>query len=394
MKCNIVCLLLVLFQTLKVIGDDVVPISTNFVNNNKNDKDYFHASEIIINTAGKLIGKCFFEIKWFDLRQKIICTQNIITKKTCIRNDKWEKISDWYSEIHKFSEGLAGFCNGNKFGYINTKGEKVIPAVFDGIQAFSDGVAEVTIKEKVRSDLGFGHFTVYINKAGEVAFPGKYLRASQFKNGIAYVTDFISGKSGYIDKKGKFVLTNKQIESEGYSLISCSEGMFEIKNSKGKIGFINSKGDIIFSPQFDAYLSVFYKGLAVVSFKSNICLINNKGNIIAQKKKKYMQIGGFSEGLSPVILLNSPKRVAHSLLGSTKKSNSNHDNSKYLSDNIEKIGFIDRQFNLKIPLLFQDAKEFINGFAAVKMNGKWGFINKKGHFVVNPVYDKIIYGFL
>ena len=38
---------------------------------------------------------------------------------------------------------------------------------------------------------------------------------------------------------------------------------------------------------------------------------------------------------------------------------------------------------------FNSARSFVNGYAGVKMGGKWGFINRKGEIVVKCVYDKI-----
>ena len=33
---------------------------------------------------------------------------------------------------------------------------------------------------------------------------------------------------------------------------------------------------------------------------------------------------------------------------------------------------------------------FYNGYAAVKVNGKWGFINHKNEFIAEPKYDELL----
>lgn len=48
-----------------------------------------------------------------------------------------------YDELYPFSEGLAAVKKDGKFGYINTKGELVIPCQFDKACDFSDGLAIV-----------------------------------------------------------------------------------------------------------------------------------------------------------------------------------------------------------------------------------------------------------
>ena len=46
-----------------------------------------------------------------------------------------------------------------------------------------------------------------------------------------------------------------------------------------------------------------------------------------------------------------------------------------------KWGFINEKQQWVIQPKFEDAKEFQNGKAAAKLNGKWGFINKRGEWL-------------
>ena len=48
-----------------------------------------------------------------------------------------------YDGIDNFSEGLASFRVGNLFGFVNKKGEEVIPPQFTRAYGFNDGVAMV-----------------------------------------------------------------------------------------------------------------------------------------------------------------------------------------------------------------------------------------------------------
>ncbi|MFD2445117.1 WG repeat-containing protein [Bacillus sp. CGMCC 1.16607] len=63
----------------------------------------------------------------------------------------------------------------------------------------------------------------------------------------------------------------------------------------------------------------------------------------------------------------------------------------YVRDgNKKKWGYINHKGNFVSPLKYEDAQDFqANGLAAVKMNGKYGLINRFGQFIVWPRYDSI-----
>ena len=54
-----------------------------------------------------------------------------------------------------------------------------------------------------------------------------------------------------------------------------------------------------------------------------------------------------------------------------------------------KYGYIDKNKNLVIKAVYDDAYPFYNGNAPAKMNGKWGLIDKKGKYIIEPEYDDI-----
>ncbi|WP_294632027.1 WG repeat-containing protein [uncultured Bacteroides sp.] len=71
-----------------------------------------------------------------------------------------------YKAAHAFSEGLASVSeDGKKFGYINPKGEVVIPFIYDHITPFINGTASVGISDEVDGKLVEQYFV--INKKGE-----------------------------------------------------------------------------------------------------------------------------------------------------------------------------------------------------------------------------------
>jgi WD40 repeat protein len=60
----------------------------------------------------------------------------------------------------------------------------------------------------------------------------------------------------------------------------------------------------------------------------------------------------------------------------------------------EKVGFVRQRgsgkYEMLIPFVYDEAFDFVEGLAAVRQNGKWGFVDEKGQQVIAPQYDLII----
>lgn len=85
-------------------------------------------------------------------------------------------------------------------------------------------------------------------------------------------------------------------------------------------------------------------------------ILDEKGKTISNETYSY--IGQFSEGLFPV-------------------------------EKNEKFGFITVDGKLKIPFKYDYASEMINGVSVVKIDGKYGLIDRKGKFLIEPLLEDI-----
>jgi len=62
--------------------------------------------------------------------------------------------------------------------------------------------------------------------------------------------------------------------------------------------------------------------------------------------------------------------------------------------NRKKYGFVDRNDNIVIRIMYDDARDFNDGLAAVKsyndnFNSRWGFVDKTGNMVISQKYDYV-----
>ncbi|MDR3614100.1 MAG: WG repeat-containing protein [Candidatus Obscuribacterales bacterium] len=117
-----------------------------------------------------------------------------------------------------FSEDLAAAQHNENllWGFVNRKYNLVIPASFDDVRSFKEGLAAVKAtpeKDKSLDDLNPPKFWGFIDHKGHWVVKPKFLSAESFSDGLACVTvaapttwDQNGTKTGYINKKGDFVI--------------------------------------------------------------------------------------------------------------------------------------------------------------------------------------------
>jgi len=54
-----------------------------------------------------------------------------------------------------------------------------------------------------------------------------------------------------------------------------------------------------------------------------------------------------------------------------------------------KWGFVDKNGQLVIKVQFDDVNSFSEGLAPAKINNKWGVVNRTGEFILQPQFDYI-----
>lgn len=110
------------------------------------------------------------------------------------------EINNIYKEADSFHEGVAAVTiDGEKFGFIDRKGECVIPFKFDYSCRFSEGLAAIKIKDK------WG----YIDHSGDVVIDTLYDRVNDFMLGSAIVGICIGEKMEVNDEYGNHYFYRK-----------------------------------------------------------------------------------------------------------------------------------------------------------------------------------------
>jgi len=103
--------------------------------------------------------------------------------------------------------------------------------------AKSGGLASVRIGDDKTGKWG------YIDKSGGWVISPQFDAAEQFSEGLAAVQ--IAGKYGYIDKRGDWIIPPQFDRAEQFS-----EGLAAVKIAE-KYGYIDNCGRYVINPQFD-----------------------------------------------------------------------------------------------------------------------------------------------
>lgn len=267
------------------------------------------------------------------------------------------QFADDYHVIDSFSEGLAMVMDykERKSGYINAKGEEVIPFSFYSADAFSEGLAAVGVdlpKEEGRqsAETRYG----YIDKAGNWVVEPKYRRAFAFQDGLAKVED-TDRNIGYIDKTGKEVIPLR------YNKITDFwNGKAFAQEKSGEVFLIDRTGKKLKSIITGEYMSGHGNGIISIEAEEQVApgrveyvkLYFDENGRVSEKDAEWRM--RLSEGLAP-----------------------------YQDEKTGKYGYVGEDGTWVIAPTFDFARDFKDGYAVVSKkvtlaNGKedvqWGTV--------------------
>lgn len=178
---------------------------------------------------------------------------------------------------------------------------------------------------------------------------------------------------------------------------------------KQKWGYTNLEGKMVIPAIYD-YAAPFSESRAIVALNNQPCVIDEQNKRIVDTGI-YMSIARYSEGLSYAMDYKQNKfyidvqgkrvitlaadiydaRPFRSGLACVAKKVDVHV-QKFNHDLVYlgyKFGYMDKSGNMVIPFSYDDADDFENGLARVKVDTKFGVINTSGAFVLQPGYSNI-----
>jgi hypothetical protein len=247
----------------------------------------------------------------------------------------------------------------NKYGIIDKIGIPKLPCKYDELDSFKEGLAVFRLNDK------YG----FIDTNGVVVIPPKFEKTKPFTEGIAAVQ--LNGKLGFINKRGELIISNiyDTIPINDYHQIAIFRNGFTNVKLKNKSGLIDSNGRILLPFIYDHIFSEY-----IDSKEENNLTPQNKSKEIVWCVRKNKKMGIYNPK-------NKIIGLKYDFIGA------------FYDDLAEfwlngKKGFLNKKGLIIIPAKFDKVGSFSNGLASVVLNGKVGYVNKQGKVVIPCIYDQ------
>lgn len=263
-----------------------------------------------------------------------------------------------------FSEGRCAVFRGGQWGYVNRRGELVIPCRYDMAGPFSEGLAAVTV----------GELTGYLTPDGAWAIEPRFLRAWGFtSSGVAAA-----------------VATMKEVDGP---MLRELKKDFSVKELRGMWGLIDRSGAWVKRPTFDhaetelhTSMGVAGGGLggplrlvedrAIVRQKKAWGVIDGQGNAVVEPK--LLKVGDFADGLAAF----QKKVIGRQRWGLLDRQGRTVVEPRFLGAPCPRAAFVEglAPFAVELDPDLDQARRRFGQFGV----GSWGYVDRKGDFVIPP----------
>lgn len=347
----------------------------------------------------------------------------------------------------KAIDGMIEIVKDKRCGYVDVTGHIILEPTYKEIGRFNDGYAIVSKGVPYYDERGQEkEYSIYgvINSSFKVVIPCEFhsikyeKEKGLFKTDVGYKTtdgkyiaDF-NGKIIYVDRKYKYC---KEFHDD------FAIAVLAYSDSDARYALINSKSEDILPPIFEG-LELIVNGVYKFKLNGKYGLVDSKGNILLQNL--YEGIGKFEDNLACVSIIDtfnnyklygyidsSGKEILPTVFEFIGKRHDkysvimsngvwelfnvdNHNRTRIpkasyvgpLQNGLFKIniggdyleqgkveggswGYINQNGEVVIEPIYEYAYNFSEGLAAVKQNGKYGFIDKDGNTIVPFEFDEV-----
>lgn len=349
---------------------------------------YMKASEVMNSIdlqveIGELYREMGDEYKAVDLGEELLATYKDDIKAYEFMFDLYydsdNKLSCFqiYDDITKRglkSKTITDIIEGWKFAYYFETREYL------QVGDYKDGICIVEGKKR----LG------YVNTSSTIVASGDYSKLGPYNENLAPIVTS-QGEAYYIDTAGE---KKKVIKNAGamFELGMIENGIFSVFNGY-TWAFYNEDGTKI-SEDYDK-VSNMSNGIAAVMNDRKWSIINSSGEVISEETYDSVVMDDNKIAMhNDRIFVKSGNKYYMLDKNGKKVNETEYQNADcfrsggYAAVKIDgKWGYVDASGNVVISPQYDGARSFSCGLAAVKIGDKWGFINEEGTVVIEPLFE-------
>ena len=317
-----------------------------------------------------------------------------------------------YDEITALdgSKGILKISKDGNYGVVGEDGKILIPAQYANIENLD---TESKVGFVVQNEEGKYGIVDYSNAT---ILEPKYDEITKVYGSDNYVVKQ-TGKEIIVKKDGTEVLNNSDYDSIPEVLKNTENGV--IYKKQDKFGVMKLSGEITIDAEYED-LKESKSGILIakkdgkygvidisknqkVEFKYNSIFYNEKADLyVAEDEEFNNEIidNTFAVQKTGILLdLDDEKGYIKLREGEEtkyynfkfeerKESDIFTSNTLFLSKKDGKYGFVDKEGNVVVDYIYDDATQQNEyGFAGVKKDGKWGVVDKQGKLLQEPTYD-------
>ena len=295
---------------------------------------------------------------------------SLIDKKgNIIPTKKYKKTGRFYS----FQKDVSAVYKDDKMGFVDINGKEIIPCIYAGSSTFNEGLASVCNYNSIKGEYGF------INKKGEEVIPLKFIQSgtSSFRKGLARAQ--VYGETVLIDQKGKtiFKTSKGNIQGHNHGLV-----MVFTKPNRNAWGWLNFDNEFVVKPIYSNAKNFSDDAYAIVEKNGLKGLIDTNGKVVMDFKYKTIygdyKKDGYYMGVYPSneakSLFDSKKDYFNSdlkLINTSAYKHISPANFGHLlpyTSKDGKTGYLNRQYEVVIQAKYTRVGTFSEGLAWVLLN--------------------------
>lgn len=325
-------------------------------------------------------GKVLIEAKYESIQRALEYEEDDIYlicmnkgKKGVYKNKKQIINFDYQNIYYSDVSNIFAVKKVDKYGFFNNKGKKILDAEFEDYTIAGNYIS--TVRNGIRK--------LYDINGNSL-------------NNVNYVSMIETGNPEYFiaekEEGGYCIIGKSIIVDENFKALTYAfEDYFIFTNQTGKLGVLKVWEGTVIEAKYDFILKVEGKNAleAVIMNENQTDIYSSKMEIVATINSAIVD----TVNENYAVIYSDSEKIYINKNGEIVSNKEVYPENKIYSVKVNgKWGYVDKNGKTVIEPIYDFVTELNEyGYAAIATEGVWGVINEKGQVIVEPSYELVIY---